>query len=348
MIYQISVTGEDITFECDEGETVLDAAERAGFSIPYSCRKGVCSSCEGGVRSGEAAVRGQGACVGPTDGVFLCQARPRTDMEINPKSIKKVEPVSRKIFEAKVRKITQPTADVSVINLRYPIGIRSIFKAGQYLSVQMPDGDSRNYSMANAPHQNDGAELHIRHVPGGKFSQTVLANLEKGAILFVELPYGNFTFDEDANMPAILIATGTGFAPIKSIVEHQIRQGGTRPLHFYWGANTEADIYLRSLPEKWAAKYEWFSFTPVISNPSDTWVGRVGFVHKAVQSDYSDMSDLEVYACGAPMMISAAQRDFCAESKLDVKAFHSDAFVPSGEPTDETHISIETNEQESA
>ena len=91
MIYQISVTGEDIAFECTEDETVLDAAERAGFAIPYSCRKGVCSSCEGGITSGEAAVRGQGTCVGPAEGVFLCQARPRSDLEIDPKSIKKVE-----------------------------------------------------------------------------------------------------------------------------------------------------------------------------------------------------------------------------------------------------------------
>jgi CDP-4-dehydro-6-deoxyglucose reductase/3-phenylpropionate/trans-cinnamate dioxygenase ferredoxin reductase subunit len=335
MTHKISVFGQDISFECGESETVLDAAERAGFAIPYSCRKGGCSSCEGGIASGEAAVRGQGACVGPAEGVFLCQARPRSDLEIAPKSIKKVEPVSRKTFEAKVRKIEQPASDVSVISLRFPIGNRSIFQAGQYLNVLMPDGDSRNYSMANPPHQNDGVELHIRHVPGGKFSQTVLANLEKGSILSVELPFGNFTLNENTEAPAILIATGTGFAPIKSIVEHQIREGGSRPLHLYWGANTEADIYLRSLPEMWAEKHDWFTFTPVLSDPPDAWNGRTGFVHKAVQSDYPDMSNLEVYACGAPMMIDAASKDFCAESKLDRTAFYSDAFVPSGEPTDE-------------
>ncbi|EKE67551.1 2Fe-2S iron-sulfur cluster-binding protein [Celeribacter baekdonensis] len=335
MTHKISVFGEDISFECGESETVLDAAERAGFSIPYSCRKGVCSSCEGVITSGEAVVRGQGVCVGPASGVLLCQARPRTNLEIVPRNIKKTDPVSRKIFEAKVRKIEQPTPDVSVINLRFPIGNRSVFQAGQYLSVLMPDGDSRNYSMANPPHQNDGAELHIRHVSGGKFSQTVLANLEKGSILSVELPFGNFTLNENTEVPAILIATGTGFAPIKSIVEHQIREGGSRPLHLYWGANTEADIYLRSLPEMWAAKHDWFTFTPVLSEPPSAWKGRTGFVHKAVQSDFPDMSDLEVYACGAPMMIDAASKDFCAESKLDRAAFYSDAFVPSGEPADD-------------
>ncbi|MBL1418899.1 MAG: 2Fe-2S iron-sulfur cluster binding domain-containing protein [Alphaproteobacteria bacterium] len=344
MTYQITVTGEDIKFECDADETVLDAAERAGYSIPYSCRKGVCSSCEGGITVGTAAVRGQGTCSGQVDGVFLCQARPRTDLEIAPKSIKKIEPVSRKVFDAKVRKIEQPTPDVSVISLRFPNGGRSVFLAGQYLSVQMTDGDSRNYSMANPPHKNDGVELHIRHVPGGKFSETILTNLEKGSILSVELPFGTFTLNEEAQTKAILIATGTGFAPIKSIVEDQIKQNSTRALHLYWGGNTETDIYMQTLPQKWADKYDWFSFTPVLSDPAGDWQGRTGFVHKAVQEDYSDMPNLEVYACGAPMMISAAQEDFCGDSKLKEEAFYSDAFVPSGELTEEK-TSLETIKQ---
>ena len=343
MTYQISVFGEDISFECGEDETVLDAAERAGFSIPYSCRKGVCASCEGCITSGKASVRGQGTCQGPVDGVILCQAKPSSDLQIVPREIKKVEPISRKTFQAKVRKIERPVPDVSIISLRFPIGNRSVFQAGQYLSVKMPDGDSRNYSMANPPHQNDGIELHIRHVPGGKFSQTILAELEKGQVLEVELPFGNFTLNEETNVPAILIATGTGFAPIKSIVEHQIQQRSNRPLHLYWGANSEEDIYLLSLAKKWEETFEWFSFTPVLSAPTDTWEGRTGFVHKAVQSDYPDMSGIEVYACGAPLMIEAAQSVFCTQASLEKTAFHSDAFVPSSEPTDEPTGTTEVN-----
>lgn len=341
MTYQISITNEDIVFTCDADETVLDAAERAGYSIPYSCRKGVCSSCEGGITSGTAAVRGQGTCSGQIDGVFLCQARPKTDLEIAPKSIKKIEPVVRKTFEAKIRKIAQPTPDVSVIHLRFPTGNRSVFQAGQYLSVEMPDGDSRNYSMANPPHKNDGTELHIRHVQGGKFSETVLAKLEKGSILTIELPFGTFTLNSESKTKAILIATGTGFAPIKSIIEDQIKQSGTRALHLYWGANTETDIYMQALPQKWADKYDWFSFTPVLSNPADNWQGRTGFVHKAIQEDYTDMSNLEVYACGAPMMINAAKKDFCADSNLKEDAFYSDAFVPSGDLINEPASTLE-------
>lgn len=344
MTYKISVTGEDISFECGEDETVLDAAERAGYTIPYSCRKGVCATCEGGISSGEAMVRGQGLCKGGETGVLLCQARPLSDLEIAPTRIRKVEPVSRKIFDAKVRKVVCPTADVSIIHLRFPIGNRSVFTAGQYLRVLMSDGDSRNYSMANPPYQNDGVELHIRHVPGGKFSESILADLEKGAILNLEFPYGEFTLSDNDKQPAILIATGTGFAPIKSIVEHQIRQGGSRSMHLYWGANTEADLYMQELPEKWAKNHDWFTFTPVISSPSKDWSGRTGLVHLAVQEDYSDMSELEIYACGAPVMIDAARKDFCSGAKLNEAAFFSDSFVPSGDLQEDTEPELASAE----
>ncbi|MBL4597372.1 MAG: 2Fe-2S iron-sulfur cluster binding domain-containing protein [Rhizobiaceae bacterium] len=330
MSFKISVTGEDISFDCEDGETVLEAAERAGYVIPYSCRKGVCGNCAGKISCGEAKVKGQGLCTGPLEDVLLCQARPISDLEIVPVRIRTADPVSRKTFEVRVRKVERPITDVAVIHLRFPIGNRAVFRAGQYLRVLMDDGDSRNYSLANPPHRNDSAELHIRHVPGGKFSQTILANLEKGATLKVELPYGEFTLSEREDQPAILIATGTGFAPIKSIVEHQIKSGGTRPMHLYWGSNIEADLYMRSLPEKWGATHPWFSFTPVISCPDKNWTGRDGLVHHAVQNDYPDMAALEVYACGAPVMINAAQKDFCEKAGLKDEAFFSDAFVPSG------------------
>jgi len=330
MKFAVSISKQDIAFDCAAEETVLDAVERAGYSIPYSCRKGVCSSCEGRLVSGEAVVRGQGVRRGPADAVLFCQARPRTDLEIAPVRIRKAEPIQRKVFAAKVREIRRPIADVAVIRLRLPIGRRAMFQAGQYLRVLLADGDSRNYSMANAPHRNDELELHIRHVPGGKFSEGLLAGFSIGSVLDVELPYGEFTLN-DKDEQAILIATGTGFAPMKSFIEHNIRWGAVRPLHLYWGANTEADLYMQDLPRAWAQRHAWFKFTPVISSPSGAWSGRVGFVHAAVRQDYSDMSGLEVYACGASVMIDAAHRDFTATAGLRNDAFFSDAFVPSGD-----------------
>lgn len=331
MTFSVSISDRDISFECAGDETLLDAAERAGYAIPYSCRKGLCASCEGDLVAGEASVRGQGLRVGPAAGVLLCQTRPRTDLTIAPSRIKKVEPVLRKVFEAKVRKVERPISDVAVVHLRLPIGQRAGFRAGQYLRVLMPDGDSRNYSMANPPHRNDELELHIRHVAGGKFSESLLASLDKGSRLNVELPYGEFSLSDNDDNAAILIATGTGFAPIKSMIEHRIQAGGRRPVHLYWGANTEADLYMKEMPRKWAEAHAWFKFTPVVSSPTGDWDGRTGFVHLAVQEDYPDMADLEVYACGAPVMIRAAQKDLTGSSGLSGDAFFSDAFTASGD-----------------
>lgn len=331
MSFTISVANKDIVYDCAPGETVLDATERAGYSIPHSCRKGVCSSCMGDLVSGRAVVRGQGVCTGPMSGVLLCQARPQSDLEIAPARIRSAELIERKVFTARVRKIDRPAPDVSVIHIRLPIGRRAIFRAGQYLRVLMADGDSRNYSMANAPQKNDEVELHIRHVPGGKFSDGILAHLEKASTLDIELPYGEFSLSDASDRTAILIATGTGFAPIKSMIENSINLGSTRPLHLYWGANTEIDLYMQDLAWTWAKKRSWFTFTPVVSGPSPQWNGRTGLVHRAVQADYPDMSELEVYACGAPIMIESARRDFRAESRLKDDAFFSDAFVPSGD-----------------
>jgi NAD(P)H-flavin reductase/ferredoxin len=331
MTYEVTVTGTEISFTCEPGEAVLDAAERAGYALPYSCRKGVCSTCEAGVRTGQVQVRGQGDLTGPAEEVLLCQARPLTDLEIAPKRIDRRGPPDRKTVAAKVQRVTWPAEDVAILQLRLPTGVRARFRAGQYLKVFMADGDSRNYSMANPPHQNDSVQLHIRHVPGGRFSESVLAGMQKGDALRVELPYGEFSLNEESDKPAILIATGTGFAPIKSIVEDQLKRGSERSIHLYWGARKRADLYLAELAEKWAARAPWFSFTPVLSEAEDGWPGRTGWVHASVLDDRPDLSGYEVYACGSPMMTSAAREDFVSRGGLDPDSFHCDAFVPSGD-----------------
>jgi CDP-4-dehydro-6-deoxyglucose reductase/3-phenylpropionate/trans-cinnamate dioxygenase ferredoxin reductase subunit len=213
MTFDVTVSGSDIVFPCEPDETVLDAAERAGFSIPYSCRKGVCSTCEGGLIAGELQVRGQGLARGPATGVLLCQARPCSPVKIAPKRIVQRAAPVRKVITTKVHRLTRPNADVVVLHLRFPSGVRAKFQAGQYLKVLMEDGDSRNYSMANAPHESDGVQLHIRHVPGGRFSEGVLAGLEKGDTLNVELPYGEFSLDEEVDHPVILLGNAVAQDP---------------------------------------------------------------------------------------------------------------------------------------
>ncbi|NMI01720.1 2Fe-2S iron-sulfur cluster-binding protein [Pseudonocardia acidicola] len=330
MTHDVRVAGTEIVFGCEPDETVLDAAERAGFTMPYSCRKGVCSTCEGGLTAGAADVRGRGGIDGPADGVLLCQTRPRSDLEIAPQRIARREPPARKTVTAKVHKITHPAADVAVLQLRFPTGVRAKFRAGQYLTVALPDGDSRNYSMANPPHRNDGALLHVRRVPGGRFSGELLDSLAKGDTLQVELPFGEFSLDHESDRPVVLVATGTGFAPVQSIVEDQIKRGEDRPLHLYWGARRHEDLYFADLAEQWADRHDWFSFTPVLSAAGAGWAGSTGHVHHAVLADHPDLRHHEVYACGNPAMTAAARAEFVGTAGLPADRFFCDAFVPSG------------------
>lgn len=325
MDYQISIAGSDVAFRCAPGETLLDAAERSGYSVPYSCRKGVCSTCEGGVVAGAGRSSVQGEVAGPAERVRMCCLRPSSDMTIAPRKIEKREPVVRKTLDMSVYRVTQPAADVSVVQLRLPTGSRAKFRAGQYLQIELEDGSRRNYSMANPPHESDSVQLHVRHLPGGKFSGSVLRGLEKGQKLRIELPFGEFTLQDESTSPAILLATGTGFAPVKSIVEDAIKRKLERPLHLYWGARRQEDLYLFELAQKWHASGK-LTFVPVLSEPHDDWTGRRGFVHETVLEDFGTLAGYQVYACGNPAMTSAAQRSF-VEAGLPDEDFFSDAFV---------------------
>ena len=222
---------------------MLDAAERAGYSLPYSCRKGICSTCEAELRDGRLR-RARSRSTAPASEVLLCQAKPQTDIVIHPKRIDRHDPTARKKITARVYRVTRPADDVFTLMLRFPAGIRARFKAGQYLRVQMPDGDTRNFSMANAPRESDGVQLHIRHIPGGQFSEGVLARLHKGDKLKVEIPFGEFYLRTGTEKPMVCLATGTGFAPIKSIIEDLIARGNTRPVRLYWGGRRRQDLYM--------------------------------------------------------------------------------------------------------
>ncbi len=330
MAFDIRIAGSDIAFPCAADETVLDAVERAGYSIPYSCRKGVCSTCAGDLSQGVATVRHQRVS-GPREGVLLCQAKPLSDLAIKPARIEKRDPLARKRIAARVFRLHRPTPDVIILQLRFPAGTRAKFRAGQYLRVIMADGDSRNFSMANPPHESDSAELHIRHVPGGRFSEEVLKSLAKGDKLEVEVPFGEFFLREGCSKPIVFVATGTGFAPMKSIVQDMIRRGIRRPAHLYWGTRSSADIYLPALLAAWRAQAEWLQIVSVLSEPAPDWQGRRGLVHCAVLKDLPDLSPYQVYACGNPLMIEAARRDFAGIGGLPADAFFADPFVPSGD-----------------
>jgi len=328
MRFEVRVAGHAIAFACAADEAILDAAERAGYALPYSCRKGICSTCEGSLVAGQMQVRDR-RIVGRNDAVLMCQARPCSDVEIMPKRIEERAAPPRKTLTATVYRIARSAPEVCVLTLRFANGVRVKFQAGQYLQVLLPDGDRRNFSLANAPHENDGVELHIRHVSGGRFSERMLQTLAVGQKLTVELPFGQF-FLREGGRPAIFLATGTGFAPIKSIFEAALRGGDRRPMRLYWGARTLPDLYMAERVAKWVDRAPWFSFVSVLSRPDGDWTGRTGRVHRAALEDNPDMSNVEVYACGNPLMIAAARKDFANEGGLPEARFYADAFVASG------------------
>lgn len=323
MTYLVRVAGSDISFSCAAGQTVLAAAEAAGYELPYSCRRGICQSCLGRVISGEVDAptveEGQ---------VLLCQAKALTNIEIAPRQVTKIDHAARKTVQAKVLRIIRRAENVAVIQLRFPAGTRVKFRAGQYVEVILDDGARRSFSMANPPQQNDGATLHVRLVPGGRFSERVLAGLAAGDTLRLEIPFGDFYLRE-APRPAILVASGTGFAPIKSMLEDAFKRGLQRRFFLYWGGRRPVDLYQIDLPRKWAAEHPSFRFVPVISEPNagDGWQGRTGLVHCAVLKDFASLADYDVYACGVDAMVSAARRDFVRDRGLLREAFFCDVFV---------------------
>lgn len=332
MTHQIKIEGSDVAFSCAHGETVLDAAARNGIELPYSCRKGVCGNCRGLILEGdlEPGTSGGSAEAGiqAANEHLFCRAQALSDLVIRPRSWKRIDPSARKILQAKIFRITQPASDVSILQLRFAAGQRAKFQAGQYLQVILSDGQRRAFSMANAPHESDGVQLHIRHVPNGHFSAGILPTLKPGDLLQLELPHGDFWLREDSERPLIMVAGGTGFAPIKSIVDDMVRRKISRPLLLYWGSRQVEGLYAPEVIEKWKNTLTAFHYVPVVSDaPAGIWAGRNGFVHEAVFADHDDLSGHDVYACGAPAMVSAL-RNVCIEQRgLHADRFFSDAFV---------------------
>jgi CDP-4-dehydro-6-deoxyglucose reductase/3-phenylpropionate/trans-cinnamate dioxygenase ferredoxin reductase subunit len=319
------------SFDCAECETLVAAAERAGWALPASCRAGVCGSCEGAVCDGAFVVPGRnddGAVIaGPAQAVKLCRAKPRSDLTIAPREVQAIDPASRKPLTAKVLRIDKPASEVAVLKLRFPAGVRAKFRAGQYLKVVLDDGQERCFSMANPPHSNDGVELHVRYLQGGRFAEAVFNTLKLGDAVTLRLPQGDFWLRE-TDKPIVFVAGGTGFAPVQSMVEDLLRRGVARPVRVYFGGRTAELLYRDALARQWTAKRADLVYVPVVSSPDAGWTGRAGLVHEAVLADLPMLAGHEVYACGAPAMVAAA-RDAFVRHGLAPEDFFCDAFAPS-------------------
>ncbi|HCN73768.1 MAG TPA: flavin oxidoreductase [Pusillimonas sp.] len=331
---KVIVDGTDIVFECESGQTILESAKRAGYALPYSCRNGVCGSCKGVVKEGSIAFdREPGALTDEerSNGwTLFCQARAETDLTIQVTSIDRMDPDAVKKVRAKLYKLDRVTDDVSILSLRFPAGVRVKFKAGQYLNIQLQEGGFRSYSMASPSHQTDSVQLHVRHVPGGAFSSYLEETACVGDYLSIELPLGSFYLREISN-PLLFVVSGTGFAPVKSIIETLMKSGfPSVPVYLYWGGRRKVDIYLASLAQKWASRFPNFTFVPVLSEEKNG-VDREGLVHNAVMDDFANLESVDVYVCGVPAMVNAARKDFMQLRDLPGNSFYCDAFVMSSE-----------------
>jgi CDP-4-dehydro-6-deoxyglucose reductase, E3 len=344
MTYTVTInhTGSDSTtqFTCNSDQSVLDAALAANLILPYGCKNGACGSCKAPLTAGEVTHKHDNSTVKQAKGegaALLCCAMPQSDCAFTTRVAKADADYPLKKLPTRVASMTAAADDVKIMQLQLPAAEKLAFKAGQYLEFILRDGSRRAYSIGNAPHtlaQGNQLELHVRHLKGGLFTDALfavegskLAAIKEKDILRIEVPQGTFYLREDTQKPIIMLASGTGFAPIKAIVEHMIESGNTRPISLYWGGRGIKDLYMHALAQSWAQAHPQIQYIPVLSDHTDGWEGRTGFVHAAVMADKADMSQYEVYACGAPIVIASAQRDFVGQCQLPADAFFADSFT---------------------
>jgi CDP-4-dehydro-6-deoxyglucose reductase len=328
-MHKVTVQPSERAFEVQEGESVLTAALRQDLVLPYGCRNGACGSCKAKIVEGRVdygvyqkkALTEEEKAQGKA---LLCQARPLTDLVIAARTITAAKDIQIKVLPCRVQKMERLADDVIVLYLKLPANERLQFLAGQYIEFLLRDGSRRSFSMGNAPHDDELIQLHVRHVAGGQFTDHVFGKMKERDILRFEGPLGTFFLREDSEKPIVFVASGTGFAPIKSIIEHALHKGISRPMVLYWGGRRPKDLYMDALAKQWPIKY-----VPVISDalPEDAWTGRTGFVHRAVMEDFPDLSGHQVYACGVPVMVDAARRDFTTQCRLPEDEFYADSFT---------------------
>ncbi|MGH8518423.1 MAG: CDP-6-deoxy-delta-3,4-glucoseen reductase [Panacagrimonas sp.] len=336
-MHKVTVQPSGQTFEVQEGEAVLTAALRQGVMLPYGCKNGACGSCKGKIVSGAVdyghyharvlteAERSHGKAL-------FCQAKPLGELVIECRTIGAAKDIAVRLLPCRVQRLTKVADDVVIVQLKLPANERLQFLAGQYIDFLLKGGERRSFSMANPPHADELIELHIRQVAGGSFTDHVFGKMKERDILRLEGPLGSFFLREESAKPIVFVASGTGFAPIKAMIEHALRAGIERPMTLYWGCRVRSDLYMHDLAERWSTEHG-LRYVPVLSEalPADDWPGRTGFVHQAVLDDFKDLSGYQAYACGAPPMIDAARKTFTETRGLPAGEFFADSFTYAAE-----------------
>ena len=333
MSFSVKVEPSGHTFTVEPNESILDAALRQGVVLPYGCRSGACGSCVAKIIAGRIhypdgelppSVSAEEAAVGMA---ALCLAQADSDLVIESKEVESPTEITVKTFPCRIEVMQRLNEDVMLLKLKLPDAERMQFLAGQYIHILLKDGRKRSFSLANAPEKDDLLELHIRHVEGGEFTTEVFDKMKVGDILRIEGPHGQFYLREDSPRDILFMAGGTGFAPIKGMIEHAIDIGLERTMTLYWGARTRENLYLHDWCERMAAEHANFNYVPVLSAPTaeDRWTGRTVLVHEAIIADHPDLSGFDIYAAGPPAMVEAGKEAF-PQHGLDLEHYYSDAF----------------------
>jgi CDP-4-dehydro-6-deoxyglucose reductase len=334
--FQVTIEPSKRSFEVSGDETLLAAGIRQGVNLPYGCKDGACGSCKcrklsGTVTHGEHQSKALSDDEEAQGYVLTCCAVATTNVVLESRQVTTEGAYPIKKMPVRVSQMEKMSADVMRLMLQMPASEPFQFHPGQYIEFLLRDGARRSYSMANAPHtlaSGGTLELHIRHMPGGLFTDQVFGTLKERDILRIEGPFGSFYLREDSAKPIILLASGTGFAPIKALIEHLQCKGITRATTLYWGGRRPGDLYLDEWVKAKLLEMPHLRYVPVVSDATaeDHWSGRTGFVHQAVLQDVPDLSGHQVYACGAPIVVESAQRDYL-RAGLPVDEFYADSFT---------------------
>jgi CDP-4-dehydro-6-deoxyglucose reductase, E3 len=338
MAFQILVEPSGRQFEALADETILAAGLRQGVGMPYGCKDGACGSCKckklsGDVSHGAHQSKALSIEEEAQGYVLACCATAHSDVVLESRQVVAADAFPIKKMPVRVAALHKASPDVMVVHLQLPAGEAMQYHAGQYVDFLLRDGSRRSYSMGNAPShmplEGNSIELHMRHMPGGKFTDHVFGSMKEKEIQRIEGPQGGFYLREESDKPMVLLASGTGFAPIKAILQTLQHKGITRPVVLYWGGRRPQDLYQHDWVLAQAAQMPHLRYVPVISDalPEDNWTGRTGFVHQAVVQDLPDLSGHQVYACGAPVVVESAKRDFVATCGLPSDEFYADSFT---------------------
>ena len=332
MSFIIRVPASGHQFTAEENETILQAALRQGVGLPYGCRNGACGKCAGDVISGETkydtdALRATAKKEFEEGKTLFCQACAASDLEIKVREVTKSTDIEIKTLPCRVEKMELLTHDVMKLQLKLPETERLQFMAGQYIEILLKDGKRRAFSIANAPHDDAYIELHIRHVPDGHFGDFVFDGLKEKTLFRIEGPLGSYFLREESDRPIILMGGGTGFAPLKGMLEHAFYINFDRPIHLFCGVRAKSDLYMDDMVKAWLKQHKNLKYTPVLSDPDDAddWQGEVGFVHESVVRHYPDLSGYDVYLSGPPPMVKAGM-DLFYERGLPETQIYSDSF----------------------